>query len=115
MSVILAGQTGAHWGLTAQIGFIAQSSEADSTIDENPTKDANGEVAWTSFYNPTRTIECGGVWLGAAFNLGEAMGAVCAVLIGSPSGTVWCVGQRTTGACDGFVGFHVRGKQYDNF
>jgi len=115
MSVIIAGQTGAQWGLTAQSGFIAQSSDADSTIDENATKDANGEVAWTSFYNPTRTIECGGVWLGAAFTLGQAMGALAAVLAGGPSGTIWCVGQRTTGENVGFVGFHVRGKQYSNF
>lgn len=115
MSVIIVGQTGAVWGLTPQTGFIAQSSEADSTIEENPTKDANGEVAWTSFFNATRTIECGGVWLGGGFNLGRAMGALGATLVGSPSGTIWCVGQRTTGENVGFVGFHVRGKQYDNF
>lgn len=115
MSVIIAGQSGAQWGLTPQSGFIAQSSEADSTIEENPTKDTNGEVAWTSFFNPARTIDCGGVWLGAAFTLGSTMGALAAILVGSPSGSVWCVGQRTTGACDGFVGFHARGKQYANF
>lgn len=115
MSVIIAGQAGARWGLTPQTGFVAQSSEADSSIEENPTRNADGEVWWTSFFNPTRTIECGGVWLGAAFSLGQSMGALAAILVGSPSGTVWCVGQRTTGACDGFVGFRVRGKQYDHF
>lgn len=112
MSVIIAGQVGAQWGLTPQTGFIAQASEADSTIEENPTKDAHGEVAWTSFYNPTRTTECGGVWLGAAFQLGAAMGALASILVGPPFGTVYCVGQRTSGLCDGFVGFHARGKQY---
>lgn len=112
MSVIIVGQAGAQWGLTPQTGFIAQSSEADSTIDENPTKDANGEVAWTSFFNPVRVTECGGVWLGAAATLGQSIGALGAILVGAPSGSIWCVGQRITGSNEGFVGFHVRGRQY---
>ena len=115
MSVIVVGQAGATFGLTPQSGFIAQSSEADSQIDENPTKNADGEVTWTSFGNPTRTTECGGVWLGGGFTMGTAMGALACILVGQPSGTVWCVGQRTTGVNDGFVGFHVRGKQYNLF
>jgi len=115
MSVIIVGQTGATWGLSPQLGMIAQTSEADATIDENPSENADGEVEMTSFFNPTRTVEIGGILLGGGYSLGAAMSAAAAILLGSPSGTIWCTGVRTTGLNTGFFGFHIRGKQYDLF
>lgn len=115
MSVIIAGQSGATWGLNPQVGMIAQSSEADANIDENPSENADGEVEMTSFFNPTRAVEIGGILLGDGYQLGVAMSAAAALLLGSPSGTIWCTGVRTTGVNTGFFGFHIRGKQYDLF
>jgi hypothetical protein len=114
MPVIVVGQTGAVWGLNPAAGFIAQLGEADATIEENPSKNADGEVEMTSFYNPTRSVEVGGVFLGGGATLGAAM-AVNILIIGQPDGSIFCIGLRTSQSCDGFAGIHLRGKQYSLF
>lgn len=116
MPVIIAGRAGAVWGLNEQVGMIAQMGEADASIEENPSKNADGEVEMTSFYNPTRAVEIGGVFTGGGGqSLGVAMVTAALLLIGSPSGAVYCKGLRSTQACDGFLGIHLRGIQYDLF
>lgn len=113
MPVTVVGISGATWGLTPLAGLIAQMGESESTVEENPSKNANGEVAMTSFYNPTRSVEIGGVWLGGGASLGGAMAAFAFLLIGAPSGGIYCKSLRMSGSCESFVMMHLRGIQYN--
>lgn len=112
MPVIVAGRSGAIWGLSEVSGMILQQTETESSIEENPSKNANGEVAMTSFFNPTRTVEIGGVYTGISASVGSPISIGSVLLLGSPSGGMYCTSVRTGGQCDGFVGVHIRAKQY---
>lgn len=115
MPVTVVGRGGAVWGLNEQSGLIAQTGEADASVDENPSKNTDGEVEMTSFYNPTRSIEIGGIYTGFADVLGEDISVSALLLIGKPNGRVNLKGLRTSQGSDGFVGIHLRGIQYDLF
>lgn len=64
MPVIIAGQSGASWGLSPETGIIAQHGTWETEIEENPSKNADGEYEMTSFYNPTQSIMLFGISLG---------------------------------------------------
>lgn len=115
MPVIIAGRTGATWGLSEVSGMIAQSGESESSIEENPSKNADGEVKMTSFYNPTRSIEYGGIYTGFSAALGEGLAVSSILLVGSPNGSVFCKGLRMREVNDGFVSISAKAIQYNLF
>ena len=65
MSVIVAGQAGATWGLNAESGMIAQHGAWETEIEENPSRNPDGEFQMTSWFNPTQSITLYGISLGA--------------------------------------------------
>lgn len=63
MPVIVVAPAGARWGLNAESGIVVQHSEWETSIEENPSKNRDGEFQMTSFYNPTQSINISGISL----------------------------------------------------
>lgn len=114
MPVIIAGRSGATWGLNELSGMIAQAGESEASIEENPSPNADGEIEMTSFYNPTRSIEMSGIYTGISQSLGATM-AVSILIIGQPDGEIYCKNIRLSQAGESFASIHLRGIQYNLF
>lgn len=79
MAVITIGQTGATWGLTAETGLLVQSHTSKDTREKNQVRDAQGDFALVSFYNPTQSISLSGVMITATGIAAAAPGVVLVV------------------------------------
>lgn len=117
MPVIIAGVAGASWGLSAQSGMIVQASESETSIEENPSRNEDGEECWTAFCNPTRKVEISGIYLGISVLMAQAMPTGAALLFGTTSlnGAIYCTNVRVSGENTGFQHFSMTGKQRNLF
>lgn len=113
MPVIVAGQSGARWGLSPSTGMIAQRAHSSSHIEKNEGDDANGEVGMVSYFNSTRNVDVGGIWLGAAPSLGTAFSAAF-LAVGAPGGSVFCEGIDMDEVNVEFTKIDIHGFQYQN-
>lgn len=52
MAVITIGTTGATWGLTAETGVLVQTFSQKISREKNEVRDAGGDIALVSYYNP---------------------------------------------------------------
>jgi hypothetical protein len=113
MPVITVGAGSATWGLSAQTGMLAQRGTSEASVEKNTGKNASGEVALLSLYNPTRSIEISGVLFGLPAYVGQTMGVTAIFLLGSPSGNVYCESVRVEHGNEDFAKVTVRGTQYN--
>lgn len=63
--VITAGVTGAIWGITAEVGLIAQTFGAKVTREQKAEKNEQGEDCLKAWFNPLQKFNIAGVLIGS--------------------------------------------------
>lgn len=94
MAVITIGTTGATWGLTAETGVLVQTYSQKVSREKNEVRDAIGDVALVSYFNPLAKISFSAVLAGTTGVATAAPGvaqtfANIAASNGSPTGGVY--------------------------
>ena len=94
MAVITIGTTGATWGLTAETGVLVQTYSQKVSREKNEVRDAIGDVALVSYYNPLAKISFSAVIAGSTGIVTSAPGvaqtfANISSANGSPTGGVY--------------------------
>jgi hypothetical protein len=107
MPVIIQGQTGATWALNAESGVLAQKFDCETSVEENPSRNTDGEFQMTSWFNPQQVLNLVAVSLGGSLAtavVGTAIALANAVFRnGVSSGGIYLRRIRQSGENTAFV------------
>lgn len=97
--------------MSSNTGMIAQRGHTEARLDKNEAENSDGQVGSVSYYNPLRTIELSGIWLGGVPVIGSTY-SVAINLIGNPTGSVYLETLSTDESNADFVRISTRSTQY---